>query len=122
MIEPSPTKSLAIDQTDDLPEPLSRDTSLNVDNLALIEPTDPVLREQGSLQAQGTDLFKYKDSRQQNETDGNIPALIQPIDRVVSNREFLQASLPNTRQEKTAAKQQPHQALSNKKPSFSRRN
>jgi hypothetical protein len=121
MLEPSPTNSLVIDQTDDLPEPLSTDPSLNLDNLALIEPMDPLVSEQGSLQVQGTDLFKSKDSGQQNETDDNIPALIQPIDRVVSNKELLQASLPNTTQEKTAAKQQKHQVLSDKKPSFPRR-
>jgi hypothetical protein len=83
------------------------------DNLALIQPMDL---------SQGTELFKSKDSHQQNETDGNIPALIQAMDRVVSKQDLLQASLPNTKQEKAAAKQPKQQATSNKKPSFSRRN
>jgi HEAT repeat protein len=122
MFEASPTKNLAIDQTNDLPEPLSRDTSLNLDHLALIEPINPLISEQGSLQAQGTELVKPKASLQQNETDRNIPALIQSIGRAVSNREILQASLPNTRQEQTSAKQQPLPAFSDKKPSFSKRN
>jgi hypothetical protein len=118
MLEASPTNRLAIDQTDELPAPFSTDASSNLGNLALIEPADPLVSEQSSLQVQGTELFKSKDSHQQNETDRNIPALIQPIDRVVSNRELSRASLPNIRQEKTAAKQQPHQALSDKEFSF----
>jgi hypothetical protein len=122
MLEPAPTQSLVIDQTDDLPESLSRDTSLNQDNLVLIQSMDPLVSESSSLQTQGTDLFQSKDSSQQNETNLNIPALVQPIDRVVSKREPLQASLPNTRQEETAAKQPKNQAFSDKKPSFSRIN
>jgi hypothetical protein len=50
---------------------------------------DPVVSEGISLQTQGTELFKSKDSsRQQNETDGQIPALIQPLESGVSNREL----------------------------------
>jgi hypothetical protein len=61
--ESSPTTSLVIDQPDNLPEPLYTDHSLkNPDNLALIQPMDPLVTKGGSLQAQGTELFKSKEA------------------------------------------------------------
>jgi hypothetical protein len=63
MIESSPTTSLVIDQPDNLSEPIYTDNSLkNPDNLALIQPMDPLVTKGGSLQAQGTELFKSKEA------------------------------------------------------------